>query len=129
MINVVVTKLTPSPVSSVFVRKILQAFLKAQGIVSDSVVEVSFVSRPKMLELGKDYLGETGAAAHNVLTFTAAETQKEFVYPPTQMYLGEIILCSPVVVDEAKRDNVQINEKVVELVTHGALHLLGVHHK
>lgn len=128
MIKVNVTKSSYYPVKKVFVRNVLKKFLKEKGIASDTVVDVSFVSKAKMLTLGKMYLNEKDAPPHNVLSFTASESKENFIYPPNATHLGEIVVCYPVVVEESKRENKLIDEKVEELVTHGALHLLGVHH-
>ena len=45
------------------------------------------------------------------------------------MQLGEIVVCFPVALKEAKIENKLIEEKVLELVGHSGLHLLGIHHK
>lgn len=112
------------------VRKILDGFLKEHGIVSDSVVDVAFVGEKKMIEIAQKYLKEKSKEAHNVLSFTASEVSKNFIYPPEdKIYIGEIVVCYPKVVEEAKRESKRIDAKVKELVEHAALHLLGIHHK
>jgi ssRNA-specific RNase YbeY (16S rRNA maturation enzyme) len=45
------------------------------------------------------------------------------------LHLGEIVVCYPKVVEEAKNEDVLIDDKVYELVEHGAFHLLGIHHE
>lgn len=129
MIKVQIAKSSNYPFSKVSIRKIVQEFLKKNGIVSDSVIEVSFVSKDKMLEIGSEYLGETTTNPHNVLSFPAAETKEKFIFPPDLLYLGEIIVCYPVAVEEAGRQSVTVATKLEELVTHGVLHILGQHHK
>lgn len=80
-----------------------------------------------MKALAEKYLGEKDRL-HSVLSFPESEVKKKFVYPDNTIRLGDIILCYPVVVDEAKEDNMLIDDKIIELVEHGALHLLGQHH-
>ena len=81
-----------------------------------------------MVDVGNKYLKDN--KVHNVLTFVDSEVEKEFKYPSHDVnYLGEIIVCFPFVVEEAKREEKLIEEKVYELVEHGARHLLGEHHR
>jgi rRNA maturation RNase YbeY len=81
-----------------------------------------------MLEIGAKYLKDK--KLHNVLSFVPGEVKKNFVYPPDGIiHLGEIIVCYPVAVMESGVENVLIDQRVYELVEHGALHLLGIHHE
>ncbi|MGD0523231.1 MAG: rRNA maturation RNase YbeY [Candidatus Microgenomates bacterium] len=127
MITVLFTKQSNYPVSSPRIKSILKSFLAENGIVSDAEVSLALVGEAKMLDIGKKYLKDK--KLHNVLSFTVEEKGKNFIYPPDKLYLGEIIVCYPKVVDEAKMENKRIENKVIELVEHGALHLLGVHHE
>lgn len=127
MIHVSVTKQSNYPVGASAIKKKLAGFLVKKGIVSDAEVSVAIVGEAKMLDTGKKYLKDK--KLHNVLSFTPAEV-KGFVYPPDGiLHLGEIIVCYPQAVREAKEENVLIDERVYELVEHGALHLLGIHHE
>lgn len=129
MIKVNVKKHSSYPVSSVFIKSRLKIFLRDNGIVSDSEVDVAIVSKERMVSLGKRFLGETGESVHNVLSFSDSETSRQFLMPQGRFnYLGEIVVCYPVVVEEAKKMGVLIDDRLIELVEHGALHLLGVHH-
>lgn len=106
----------------------LKEFFAKSGISSDAEVSVAIVGEAKMLEVGKKYLKDN--SLHNVLSFTPEEAKKDFVYPPDGViHLGEIIICYPKVLEETKMENVLIDDKVNELVEHGAMHLLGIHHK
>lgn len=128
MITINVSKQSNFPVKSSLIKKRLREFLTTEGIVSDCVVSVAIVGREKMLEVAKKHLKDN--AIHNVLSFTESELKESFIYPPDgKIYLGEIVLCFPKVVEEAKEENVLIYEKAYELIEHGALHLLGKHHE
>lgn len=134
MIKVNVSKQSNFPVKSSLIKKRLREFLTKEGIVSDCVVSVAVVGESKMLEISKRHLkdvhGRPDKILHNVLSFTESELKGSFVYPPDgKIYLGEIIVCYPKVVEEAKEESVLIDERVSELVEHGALHLLGKHHE
>lgn len=127
MIKINVSKQSNYPVSGVVIRKYLQDFFKSHGIVSDAEAHVSFVGEAKMKALGKKYY-KKDARTHNVFSFVESES-KDFKNPPTGiMNLGEIVVCFPVVLKEAKSEGKLIEEKVLELVGHSALHLLGIHH-
>ena len=128
MVKVSVLKQSNYPVKTSDIKKKLSAFFESQGIVSEAEVSVAIVGKDKMLSVGKKYLKDK--KVHNVLSFTPDEAKGTFAYPPDGMvHLGEIIVCYPVAVEEAKEENVLVGEKVYELIEHGAMHLLGFHHK
>lgn len=128
MIRVYVKKQSNYPVKSTFVRKILQDFLRKSGIVSDSLVYVSFVNEKTVKKIASKYLGEKNQI-HEVLSFGESEIRGEFRYPQSRFInLGEIVLCYPKIVEMARRENRLIDEKVRELLEHGAMHLIGKHH-
>lgn len=127
MVKVFVTKQSNYPVAAAPIKKKLAEFLGKNGIVSDAEVSVAIVGEKKMMDVGNKYLKDK--KLHNVLSFTPSES-KNFVYPPDKLiHLGEIIVCFPKAVEEAKVENVLINERIYELVEHGAQHLMGIHHK
>lgn len=127
MVKINVTKQSNYPVSGLKVRKFLQNFFKNNGIVSDAEAHVSFVGEAKMKALGKKYY-KKDSRTHNVFSFVESEVS-DFKNASKIMQLGEIVVCFPIVVEEAKKENKLIEEKVLELVGHSALHLLGIHHE
>jgi len=130
MIKVHVKKQSNYPVKSTRIKQSLKEFLKEKGIVTDSEVSVALVGKEKAVFLAREYLKERPARAHNVLSFSAAETKGKFIEPPAKrIYLGEIVVCFPIALSEARKEGKLTDEKVIELVEHGALHLLGIHHK
>lgn len=129
MIKVKVKKGSNYPVSTPKIKQKLQSFFKREGIVSDAVVFVSIIGKDKMYELAKNYLGEN-KVLHNVLSFPEKETRGNFAYPPdSPLFLGEIIVCYPKAFEEAQTESKRIDEKLEELVEHGALHLMGKNHE
>lgn len=126
MLKINISKQSNYPISGVKVRKFLQEFFKKHGIVSDAECHVSFVGEAKMLTLAKKYYKDN--RLHNVFSFVESET-KDWKHPNNIMYLGEIVVCFPQVLKEAKHEGKLIEEKVLELIGHSALHLLGIHHK
>ncbi len=127
MVKINVSKQSNYPISGVKVRKFLQDFFKNNGIVSDAECHVSFVGEAKMKALGKKYYRKDNRV-HNVFSFVESEVCN-FKHIDNTMHLGEIVVCFPIVLKEAKMENKLIEEKVLELVGHSALHLLGIHHE
>lgn len=126
MIKVYVKKQSHFPIKSTVIKKRLSTFLKERGMVSDCLVSVALVGKKKMLDISDRYLKDK--KVHNVLSFTEDEAKDKFIYPPDKIYLGEIIICFPKAIEEAKSEEKRIDEKVAELIEHGALHLMGIHH-
>lgn len=127
MIKVDIVKQSNYPVSATKLKKKLADFFAKKGIVSNSEVSVAIVGEKKMIAISRKYLKDN--KVHNVLSFTPEEAKDNFVYPPDgTLHLGEIIICYPLVFQEAKKENSLIEDKVYELIEHGAKHLLGEHH-
>ena len=128
MIKVFVKKQGNFPVSSIKIKNLLSKFFTDHGIVSDSDVNVAIIGKEEMEALGKKYLSPN-EPVHNVLSFTGAESKKVFLDPPDDiLHLGDIAICYPKCIDEAKKEGIIVEEKVIELIEHGAYHLLGIHH-
>lgn len=128
MIKVYVKKQSNYPVSAPKLKKRLKEFLVKRGIVSDSIINISLVGEKKMKSVSNKFLGDNDI--HNVLSFTESEMKEKFVYPTEDViYLGEIVVCYPKALEEAKEEEKLIEDGVYELVEHGARHLLGEHHE
>jgi probable rRNA maturation factor len=59
--------------------------------------------------------------ATNVLSFSA-------IMPEQLTYLGDIVICAPLVAKEAKAQHKKITAHWAHLTVHGTLHLLGYDH-
>jgi len=128
MIKVNLQKQSSYPVNARALKKTLQDFFASKGIVSEAEVSVAIVGENKMLELSKIYLKDR--EKHSVLSFTPEETKKKFVYPPDGIiHLGEIIICYPFIVGEARKKGKLIDDVLTEMAQHSALHLMGIHHE
>jgi len=129
MIKVYVKKQSNYPVSTPKIKRKLAEFLKSKGIVSDADVSVIIVGKSAMMNLSKKYLNESGVI-HNVLSFPFNEAKEDFIAPPdNKIHLGEIIICYPKAQEEANNEQKLTDDKVYELIEHGALHLMGEHHE
>ena len=128
MLKVGIYKQSNYPVSAVKIRKFLQQYFSKKGISSDAEVSVALVGEKKMLQLSKIYLKDN--AVHSVLSFTENEVAAKFRNPDDKILLrlGEIVICYAKAFQEAKKENKRIDDKIVELIKHGADHLMGIHH-
>ncbi|HSX40895.1 MAG TPA: rRNA maturation RNase YbeY [Candidatus Saccharimonadales bacterium] len=108
------------------IRQTVVDALKDQHLESPVEVSIAIVGDRKMRELSKKYKGED--KTRNVLSFSLAEG-KDTKLPTDTIRLGDIVISYPVVIKEASRDEVMVDDKVAELIEHGLMHLLGLHHE
>jgi probable rRNA maturation factor len=64
----------------------------------------------------------------NVLSFSQIEGKNAPVLED-RLFLGDVVISYPVVIDEAARQNMLVDDWTCELVEHGVQHLLGIHHR
>ena len=84
----------------------------------DAEVTLRIVGRTEGRKLNLDYRGRDYAT--NVLTF---------IYPDQPMLSGDIVLCAPVVSQEARVQRRALTAHYAHLVVHGMLHLQGYDHE
>ena len=84
-------------------------------------LSVRIVDRAEMADLNQRFRGKSGPT--NVLSFP---------YEPLpgveQPILGDVVICAPVVTDEAREQGKPERNHWVHLLTHGVLHLCGHDH-
>ena len=83
-------------------------------------VSVKFVSSSTMEQLNNKFLNKS--APTNVLAFPI-KTDND----PLQS-LGDIAICSELVIEEAKEQGKKVEDHLAHLFVHGVLHLLGYKH-
>lgn len=96
----------------------------AETALADSQVAeltVRVVGRAESRELNGRYRGKD--APTNVLSFPA-DLPKGIGLP----LLGDIVICAPLVADEAAQQGKHLQDHWAHLVIHGVLHLLGYDH-
>ncbi len=108
------------------IRDVIYKTLQEKGMTSPVEVSVAIVGDRKMREISKKYKGED--KTRNILSFPLQEGQP-MVMPTDKMRLGDIIISYPEIVREATRDEVLIDDRIAELLEHGLLHLMGLHHE
>jgi probable rRNA maturation factor len=91
----------------------------AQAAINvDTELTIRIVDAQEGLELNSNYRGKDYTT--NVLTFPISETPH---------LLGDIIICAPVVADEASMQHKSMLAHYAHLTVHGVLHLQGFDHE
>jgi len=107
------------------IREAVVGFLKRQKISGNIEIGVSIVGSRKMRDLNLKFRGWEKPCA--VLAFPLESgVRGGFVNPPEKILrLGDVVISFPEVVKLAAEENVLVEEKIEELVSHGLKHLLG----
>jgi len=84
-------------------------------------VELSIVTAAKMIKLNKEFRDK--ADVTDVLSFPSIEIFKQ------QGYLGDLVICAPVLLKQAKEFKQDWKQEVDVLLVHGILHLVGLDHE
>ena len=119
MIHVDVNKRVVCPWSVATVKKILGCV--EQITKSSGHVEINIVGDTEIKKLNFRYRGLNKVT--DVLSFA---WQEETVVPSKS--LGQIYICYPHIVRQAKKFNVTANEEFVRMLAHGFLHIIGHDH-
>jgi probable rRNA maturation factor len=90
----------------------------AAALMRPAQVTLRIVNRAEGRSLNRAFRGKDYPT--NVLTFT---------YPDQKPLTGDIVLCAPVVRQEAKENGVEVEAHFAHLVIHGMLHLQGHDHR
>ncbi len=98
---------------------------KHQEIVGPVEVSVAIVGDRKMRLLSKRYKDED--KTRSILSFSQTEGEP-MATVQEKLRLGDIVLSFPQVIKDAVKEEKMVDDKVDELVEHGLLHLLGIHH-
>ena len=107
------------------IKEAVATTLEKNGVKGPVEVSIAVVGDRKMRSLNKRYREIDKTT--NVLSFSQIEGSK--IPPsPDMLHLGDVVISYPVVIDEAARQNMLVDDWACELVEHGVKHLLGQHH-
>lgn len=110
------------------IRKTVEESFQKHGVHA-AAVDISIVGKRKMKELNK--LREKDGPT-NVLSFTQRDPTegKTFPSPDGEIpHYGDIVLCYPVLIQEAAKKNKLVDELVDYYVDHSIYHLMGKHYQ
>jgi len=130
MVNVLIKTESHYTVDRRRIRNTIENILKDKGVKGKVEVSVNIVGDRLMRKLNSKYrnLDETT----DVLSFPLSDAVKSvpFVDPPDDtLRLGDIIISYPQAREDAQVEEKLVDDKIDELLEHGMLHLLGVHHE
>lgn len=108
------------------IKQIIKNTLDKNEISGAVEVSVAIVGDRKMRELSKKYKDED--KTRNILSFSQTEGEK-IAMSRDVLRLGDIVLSFPQVINDAVRDEMLVDDKIDQLVEHGLMHLLGLHHE
>lgn len=95
--------------------------LKIAGVTETKECTIRVVDRAESAELNEQYRNKQGAT--NVLSFPF-EAPIEIDID----LLGDLVICAPLVIEEAKQQNKAADMHWSHLIVHGCLHLLDYDH-
>ncbi|HSD98112.1 MAG TPA: rRNA maturation RNase YbeY [Patescibacteria group bacterium] len=108
------------------IRRAVEKVLYDQHVAGPVEVSIAIIGDRKMRELSKKYKGED--KTRNILSFSLAEGSPT-VLPTDKLRLGDIVISYPYLIKEAAQFDELVDDRMDMLVSHGMLHLLGVHHE
>jgi probable rRNA maturation factor len=108
------------------IKQVIEKVIAGNQVAGPVEVSVAVVGDRKMRQLSKKYKGED--KTRNILSFSQSEGES-IVSPNDVLRLGDIVLSFPQVINDAVRDEMLVDDKVDQLVEHGLMHLLGIHHE
>mgnify|MGYP001565566692 CR=1 FL=1 len=107
------------------IKQVVADTVQKHGIVTPAEVSVAIVGNRKMRSLNKKYRNIDKPT--NVLSFSQSEGES-VPRSPDKLYLGDVVISYPYVIEEAVVEKMLVDDKIAELVEHGVKHLLGQHH-
>lgn len=108
------------------IKSAIKFVLEEQKVLSPLEVSIAIVGDRKMKALNKKFRQKDSTT--NILSFPLSEGESTHL-PQDILRLGDIVISYPEVIREAARDEKLVDERIEELVRHGMLHLLGLHHE
>jgi probable rRNA maturation factor len=108
------------------IKKVIESVIAKNEVAGPVEISVAVVGDRKMRQLSKQYKGED--KTRNILSFSQTEGES-IVVSNDVLRLGDIVLSFPQVINDAVRDEMLVDDKVDELIEHGLMHLLGLHHE
>ncbi len=116
----------PRGVKKVFIEKVVKIVLVAEQ-QQEKIIEIVFLTKREIKKLNQLYRKENRPT--DVLSF-AKEGKVRFPLISGQpKFLGQIAICWPQVMANAKNYSVLPQEELTRVIVHGILHLLGYDHE
>ena len=137
MINIIVNSDPRYNINKASIRATVSEILRRMRISGRIELGINIVGDRKMHELNRKFRGIDSTT--DILSFALEDAAPAslqhvprigFVAAPDKwLRLGDIVISYPQVIREASKEEVLVDDKIDELVTHGLTHLLGIHHE
>ena len=90
----------------------------------DGELSILILDNPQITELNQKYLNRKGPA--NVIAFPMREGDYPEIAP---QLLGDVVISAEKAADEGKSSGISMEERFLQLMVHGILHLFGYDHE
>lgn len=120
-----ITNLTNTFIDEDFIRSTCHRVLAGEG-KRDGILSIVFEEKDGMKRLNNKYRGKNEAT--DVLSF-GNDQKEEFITPPENPLLGDVVVCVPVIKDNAKKFGSTFERELSLSLIHGILHILGYDHE
>lgn len=114
-----------------FIQKVLEAslfyFVKNESLVPPLEISILLVDEKKMQLINKKYRNKNKPT--DVLSFSQLEGEQIPKEKFQFTILGDIIICLPVAIKQAKENQTFLFQEILRLLIHGLYHLLGYDHE
>ena len=126
MISFELNQLTGQTVSTRDVKKWLSKVDQVLKLKKDLGISIAIVGLVAMKKLNHTYRGRDKVT--DVLSFGEMDGMVEKHFTPKN-YLGEVVICYPQAVKQAKTAKHSVQKEIQTLLVHGTMHLLGYDHE
>jgi probable rRNA maturation factor len=127
MIEVLYNNKTRTPFTLDEFLPTITSALKKHGITDNVVLELNIVGSQTMRRLNNDFRHKDYAT--DVLSFPIWPNLETIKAQNGVTSLGSIVVCLPVAIRDAAKENETLLEKINFLIDHSLLHLMGFHHE
>ena len=106
-------------------KKILQEIFdgsKAKFLKNNILISILFSGDQQVAELNKYFRNINKPT--NVLSFPSTQIKTK-----DKIFIGNIVFSSQTIINEAERENINLEDHLIHLFIHGVLHLLGYDHE
>lgn len=121
------------PIRRKEIKEVVRKNLLSFGVGQDCLIEINIIGDRKMTQLHKEFLGEEGTT--DVISFPLQDSflekgKDDFIDNVGEILrLGTIFISYPQARKQANLHHLSIDNEIAQLVEHGMLHLLGIHHE
>ncbi len=117
-------------VDEVWVGRVAQTVLKAEGVALPYEVSLVFTDSEAVRQLNRDYRGVDEPTDVLAFCMLPQKGDDSFTLPPDEVTrLGEVIISCPQAVEQAKEQGHSTERELALLIIHGMLHLLSYDHE